>query len=398
MAALGLTAFVLGTAELLVVGVLDLVGRDFAVSVASSGRLVTAYALGVSIGGPLLAGATIRAPRKALLATALCLYAAFSLVAVMAQSFDLLLATRAATGAVHGLVIGVAFVVAADLVGPDKQGRALSAVTGGLTVSMVVGVPLGTLIGNAIEWRAAFAAVVILGFAACLAVVIAIPDLPSRRASKLGEQARTALAPRVVLTLAVTLFVMGGQFTAFTYLVPFLREVTGVASGAVSLFLLLFGAAAVAGTLMGGRGSDRGAARVLVVGNTLLLLPLGALYLSAHSALAVAAVVVAWGLVGFAIVPALQLRVITLAGPGADLAATLGASAANVGIACGALLGGLVASGSVRAVPLAALAVCGAVLPLTVLSARRGLASDGLGATPATADATAAAGGDGGLW
>ena len=369
--ALGLGAFVVGTAELLVVGVLGLVARDLRISVSTAGGLVTAYALGISLGGPLLTAATIRLGRRTVVWLALAAYVAGNVVALAAASFGLLLVARILTGSVHGLFIGVAFAVAAGLVPAERQGQAMSVVMGGVTVAIVVGVPLGTAIGHALGWRSAFAVVVALGLVALAAALLLVPPVPARGAGDFRDQARAALAPRVLVVLAVGLLLMGGQFTAFTYLAPYLEHVAGVSAGAVSAFLLVYGVAAAAGTFIGGKAADRGAAVTLIAANVLLMLALALLYLLGSSPVLAAVLLAAWGFVGFGLVSALQLRVVTLAGAGGDLAATLGASAVNLGIAAGSLVGGAVLAGDgVHAVVLAGLVICTVALPATWASRR----------------------------
>ncbi|MGA5557378.1 MFS transporter [Streptomyces lavendulocolor] len=366
LAALGLGAFVIGTAELVVVGVLGLVAGDLDVSVGTAGLLVTAYALGISLGGPVVTAATIGMPRRTLLWLALAVFVVGNLVAVFASAFGLLLAARAVTGAIHGLFIGVASTVAAGLVPAERRGQAVSMVFGGIAVSTVIGVPLGTLVGQSIGWRAAFTGIVVLGALALVAVLALVPTVTGSGGGGLRAQARHAFAPRVLAMLGIGLLLLGGQFTAFTYLAPYLEDVTGISGGGVSAFLLIFGLASAAGTFAGGRFADRNADLTLLVGNTVLVLALGALHLTGSHPVLAGVALAAWGLVGFGIVPSLQLRIISLAGPGGDLAATLGASAVNAGIAAGAAVGGwAVAAYGVDRAPLVALTVCALALPAT---------------------------------
>jgi DHA1 family inner membrane transport protein len=182
-----------------------------------------------------------------------------------------------------------------------------------------------------------------------------------------ASQARSAFAPRVLAMLGVGFLLMGGQFTAFTYLTPFLPRVTGISGTLISAFVLAFGLASAVGTFAGGRFADRSASGTLAIANAWLILSLALLYVAGRiPALAIVALI-AWGLPGFGLIPSLQLRVISLAGPGGDLAATLGASAVNAGIAVGAVVGGLVVSGhGVRSVAVAAMIVCAIVLPATI--------------------------------
>jgi DHA1 family inner membrane transport protein len=366
LGALALGAFAVGSAELVIVGILNLLAKGTGVPVSTAGQLVTAYALGIAVGAPVLTALTARLGRRFVLCLSLVAFVVGNVVAALATSFGMLLLARVLTGSIHGLFIGVACVIAGGLVAPERRGQAISMVFGGIAVSTVVGVPVGTLIGQTLGWHAAFAAIVILGVVALGASLLLVPQVAGRGGGGMGAQARAAFAPRVLAMLAVGFVLLGAQFTAFTYLTPFLDSVTGISGGLVSVFLLSFGIAAAAGTLLGGRAADHSASTSLLIANTLLVGALGTLYLVGATPVLVALALAAWGLVGFGLVPSLQLRVIDLAGSGGDLAATLGASAVNGGIAAGSLLGGAVlASRGARDTVLAAAILCAIALPAT---------------------------------
>jgi DHA1 family inner membrane transport protein len=371
LVALALGAFVIGTAEVVIVGVLNLVAAGLKVPVGTAGLLVTAYALGAAVGGPVVTAVTIQIRRQLLLALALVVFVLGNLIAVFATSFGLLLAARVITGAIHGLFIGVACAVAAALVPAERRGQAVSMVFGGIAVSTVLGAPLGTLIGQQLGRQAAFAGVVILGVVALAATVVFVPAVEGSGSGGLASQARHAFAPRVLAMLGVGLLLLGGQFTVFTYLAPFFQQVTGISGSWVSAFMLIFGVASAVGTFAGGKFADANASATLLTGSGILVLALGGLYLIGANAVLVGVALAAWGLVGFGIVPSFQLRVISLAGPGADLAATLGNSAVNIGIAAGAAVGGATVSATgVGNVPLIAAIVCLIAVPATWASRR----------------------------
>jgi DHA1 family inner membrane transport protein len=338
LAALFAAAFVMGSAELLVVGVIDLIAADLAVPVSTAGAAVTAYALGIAVGGPILTALTIRSGRRPVLAWALAGYVVATAAPLVTSSAALFLTTRFAAGALHGLFIGVAFAVAGALVPPERTGRAIGIVLGGISVSTALGVPLGTLVGQAMGWRAGFAGVALLGLGALLALLRVVPAVAVSGGGRASVQARHAFAPRVLAVLGTGL--LGGQYAVLTYITPFLQERTGVSSAAVSAFLLAHGVATAVGVFAGGWAADRSATRALVLGNAALVVALGLLHLVAAIPVLVAIVLVVWGVVGMGLVPSLQYRVLELAGPGRDLAATLPASALNAGIALGALAGG----------------------------------------------------------
>ncbi|MFF9815286.1 MFS transporter [Streptomyces sp. NPDC014006] len=371
LAALFLATFVMGSAELVVVGLLKLVAGDLAVSVDTAGTLVTAYALGICVGGPLLTALTIRVRRRTLVWASLAGYVAGNLLAALAPGFGTLFAARAVTGALQGLFLGTAFTVAAALVPPERTGRAISVVFGGIAVSTALGVPLGTLAAQHLGWRAAFTAIVVLGTVALLAAAVCVPPVDGSGTGGLWAQSRHALAPRVLAVLGVGFLLLGGQFAAFTYITPFLEDVTGVSGTWLTVFLFAYGAATAAGTFVGGWAADRDAARTLVAANLALVVALAVLHVAGASRVLVALALVLWGVVGFGLVPSLQYRVGLLAGPGRDLAATLPASAVNAGIAVGAVAGGAAVShGGATDAVLTGLLVCAAALPATWASGR----------------------------
>lgn len=370
LGALALSAFVIGTAELVVVGILNLVAADMGVSISSAGWIVTTYALGISLGGPVVSAVTTRFGRRSLLLVALAAYVGGNLLVALATSFGLVLLARVLTGSIHGLFIGVASVVAANLVPAERRGQAISTVFGGIAAATVFGVPIGTLVGQTFGWRAAFFGIVAVGALALVATLAVVPDVGGHGGG-LGEQARAAFAPRVLLTLAVGLLLLGGQFTAFTYLAVYLEQVTGVSGGLVSAYLLIYGVASAVGIGIGGRLADLGPGATMLGCNVLLVLTLGALFLFGGSPVLAAVLLAVWGAVGFGLVPSFQLRTISLAGSGGDLAAALGASAVNAGIAAGAVIGGwaLDAFGPAGIV-LAAVVICTVALPVNWVAGR----------------------------
>lgn len=380
LAVLFLGAFVVGSAELVIVGILTLVADDLAVSVGTAGLLVTAYALGIAVGGPVLTAATMRLSRRPLLLWTMALYVVATAFAAAATGFWLLVAARVVTGSLHGLFMGAALALAVGLVPPERMGRAVATVFGGIALSTAMGVPIGTVIGQGLGWPATFVAIGIMAVVALAAAVVVLPDVPNAGRTGLREQARHALAPRVLAVLPVGFLLMGGQFAALTYLTPYLEEITGISSGLIGVFLVAYGVANAVGNFAGGRAADRSVTTTLVVVNIVLIAVLGVLVATGARPVLAAVVLAVWGLVGFAFIPAFQYRVVSLAGPGRDLASMLPPSAVTGGIAAGAFVGGRAvdANGPVGAV-VAGLVICSLVLPLTWATGRLALpvADDG---------------------
>ncbi|WP_117212256.1 MFS transporter [Allorhizocola rhizosphaerae] len=339
LATLFLGMFVLGSAELLVVGVLNVIATDLRVSIPTAGALVTAYALGLAIGGPLLTALTIKLNKRTVLIGALVLFIVGNLALVATASYGLFLVARTVTGAIQGLFIATAFAAGTSLVPPERIGRAISVIISGVTVSAAVGVPLGTLAGQALGWRGAFGAVVALAVVTLGATVALIPSVAST--GSIGGQAKYAFAPRVLAVLVLHVLIFAAVYSMLTYIGPFLQQITGISGALISVFLLAFGVATAVGSFGGGRFADRNAARTLVVGTIGATLSLLALYFVGTVAFLVALVLLALGLFSMGMAPSLQYRVVTLAGPGGALAGSLPASAVNVGIAFGAFAGGV---------------------------------------------------------
>jgi MFS transporter, DHA1 family, inner membrane transport protein len=365
LAVLGCSAFVLGTAEFLVIGLLDLVALDLDVTVGAAGHLVVAYALGIAVGGPLATVLTSRLDRRSALLAAVVAFVTMNIVLLLTGHFGLMLAARFGPGAMHGLFVAAASVAAARLAPPSRQGQAMAFVFGGVAVATVIGVPLGSWVGRAWGWRAGFLGIVVLGLACIPAILLLVPRVAPGSRRGVRVQARAALARPVLAILLVAALVMGGQFSALTYIAPYLKDVSGVTDASIPFFLLGYGIASAVGMFAGGRFADWSANRTLITSNVLLLAILAGLLAFGASAPAMAVLMVAWGFVGFSMVPSVQVLVVGLAGEGGDLAASLGASAINVGIAVGSLLGGwaITASGPMAAV-VASAGLCAAALPI----------------------------------
>ncbi|ONI84649.1 hypothetical protein ALI22I_29360 [Saccharothrix sp. ALI-22-I] len=389
LATLFLGTFVLGSAELLVVGVLNLIANDLQVSIPAAGYLVTAYALGLTIGGPILTALTIKLNKRTILLGALVLYILGNLIPVFSASYGLFIVARAFTGSIQGLFVGVAIVAGISIVPPERMGRAISVVIAGFAVSAALGVPLGTLVGQALGWRGSFVAVVALGVIALVATLALVPSVPSMGGGA-GNQAKYAFAPRVLAVLFLVFLVMAAQYSALTYIVPFLENVTGVSGSMLSVFLLAYGVATAVGTLGGGRFADKNAGRTLIVASIGVVIALGALYLIGAWAILVIVALLVWGVFGFGMVPSFQYRVVSLAGPGGALASSLPASAVNAGIAFGSIAGG-VAIGSFSASSAVLTGVIIAVIAVPVAWATSFIKPPVIDEAPAEAPVTAAA-------
>jgi MFS transporter, DHA1 family, inner membrane transport protein len=375
--ALALAAFAIGTTEFVIMGILPEVARDLGVSIPSAGLLVSGYALGVAVGAPLLAMLTARWPRKAMLIALMALFIAGNMVSALAPGYGVLMAGRVVASFAHGSFFGIGAVVAAGLVPANRRAAAIALMFTGLTLANVLGVPLGTLIGQQFGWRSTFWAVAAFGVLALVAVAALVPQTSSAGSHNRGEW-RVLRRPQVLLALALTVFGFGGIFTAFTYITPMLEELAGFSPQAVTGILFIFGLGLTLGNTLGGRLADWKPMTSML--GILAALALVEASLSVTIALPMAAVltIFVWGVAAFATVPGLQMRVVDQAREAPTLASTLNIAAFNLGNAGGAWLGGMLidAGWSLRFVPIGASIV--AVLALavalfaTVLDRRQG--------------------------
>ncbi|MDQ0894947.1 MFS transporter [Agromyces ramosus] len=334
-------AFVMGCAEMLVVGMIDLIAEDLTVSVPAAGALLTANALGLAIGGPLLTFLTTRLDRRRVLLTTIVVFVVATLLPAFGADYSAFLAARVFTGAVQGLFIAAAMVTATSISPPERAGRAMAVVITGFASSSALGMPLGTLLGQAVGWRGSFTAVVAVAVVLLVVAVRVLPSVPTPSESHAVGQARFAFAPRVIAVLVLAALIFVAILSAVTYLVPFLAAVTDVSGTAVGAYLMAYGVATTIGSFAGGRFADANASRALVIGAAGVTVSLVVLFAFGGNPLVVAIAVVGIGLFGMATGPSLQHRVVSLSGPGAPLASSLPASAVNAGIAGGAFAGGV---------------------------------------------------------
>ncbi|WP_280233978.1 MFS transporter [Nocardia cyriacigeorgica] len=342
--ALTLGAFAIGTTEFVIVGLLPDIAADYAVSIPTAGLLVTGYALGVVAGAPVMTGLGTRVSRKRMLLGSLLLLIAGNLLSAVAPSFALMLTGRIVASLAHGAFFGIGAVVAGSLVAAERKAGAIAIMFTGLTAATVVGVPLGTLLGQQFGWRLTFALVAVIGVIGAVGVAALIPEQPAPREARLRSEFSALANPQVLLAMAMTVLGFGGVFAAITYLAPMMTEVTGYADSSVTWLLVLFGLGMFAGNLIGGRYADRHLMPMLYIALGLLAAVLAVFTLTAHSKPLAAVTVVLIGALGFATVPPLQKRVLDQAAGAPTLASAINIGAFNLGNALAAWLGGLAIS------------------------------------------------------
>ncbi|MBB6174544.1 DHA1 family inner membrane transport protein [Nocardiopsis mwathae] len=364
---LALAAFVMGTAEFVITGLLPEVAAGLGVSIPAAGALISGYALAIVVGGPAVVLAGSRVPRKALLTGAVALFALGNLICALAPVYGMLMAGRVLAALGQAAFLGVGAVVAANLVPPQRRAQAIAVVFTGITVANVIGSPLGTLVGQHLGWRTTFWLIAAAAVVALAGIAAAVPRQPAPEATSVRGELALFTRGRVWFAVAVGMLAMGAVFAAFSYIAPLLTEVSGLPSTAITPVLVLFGLGMVAGNLLGGRFADRDRLRTLLVAMGMLVVALAALALLAPYPLPAAVALAAVGAAGFAAVPAVLSELIGQARGRSPLSAAVGGSATNLGMALGAALGGLTISAGLGYTAPAWLGAGAALLGLAVV-------------------------------
>ncbi|QIY70677.1 MFS transporter [Streptomyces sp. RLB1-33] len=340
--ALAVGAFGIGTTEFVMMGLLPDVADDLHISIPSAGHLVSAYALGVVIGAPLLAAATARMSRRKVLIALMGLFVAGNALSAFAPDYHWLLAARFVSGLPHGAFFGVGAVVATNLVAPERKARSVSLMFLGLTVANIAGVPVATFIGQHFGWRATFLGVSAIGLAAIASLAFLIPrdHTHAPTGGLRGELAALRSLP-VWLALGTTVAGFGALFSAYSYITPMLTDSAGYADSSVTLLLALFGVGATVGNLVGGRLADHSLRGTLFGGlvSLVTVLALFPVLMSAQWSAAVAVTLL--GTAAFITGSPLQLMVMEKASAAPSLASSANQAAFNLANAGGAWIGGI---------------------------------------------------------
>ncbi|MEV5544978.1 MFS transporter [Streptomyces sp. NPDC052309] len=340
--ALAVGAFGIGTTEFVMMGLLPDVADDLTISIPTAGHLVSAYALGVVIGAPLLAAATARMPRRTVLIGLMALFVVGNALSALAPDHHWLLAARLLSGLPHGAFFGVGAVVATGMVAPERKARSVSLMFLGLTVANIAGVPVATAMGQHLGWRATFLGVSVIGVAAIAALALLVPrdHAPAHATGLRGELAALRSLP-VWLALGTTVAGFGALFAAYSYITPMLTDAAGYADSSVTLLLALFGVGATIGNLLGGRLADHSLRGTLFGGLVSLVLVLALFPLLMRTEAGAAVAVALLGTAAFVTGSPLQLMVMEKASTAPSLASSANQAAFNLANAGGAWIGGL---------------------------------------------------------
>ncbi|MBT2455120.1 Cmx/CmrA family chloramphenicol efflux MFS transporter [Streptomyces sp. ISL-86] len=363
---LGLSVFALGTSEFMLSGLLPPIAEDMDVTIPQAGLLISAFAIGMVIGAPLLAVATLRLPRRTTLVSLISLFGLGQVAGALAPSYELLFASRVVSALACAGFWAVGAAVAIAMVPVDARARAMAVMIGGLSIANVLGVPAGAFLGEHLGWRSAFwsvGAASAVALAGILALIPKIP-LPAEKPS-LGRELRIYRDRQVWLSIGVTALGAGGVFCAFSYLSPLLTDVAGLDSGWVPWILGLFGVGALVGTTIGGRVADAHLFGVMLWGITASTVFLTALALLASVQVAAVGLSFLIGVSAFFTAPALNARMFNVAGAAPTLAGATTTAAFNLGNTGGPWLGGTVIDAGYG---FSATAWAGAAMTLTAIA------------------------------
>lgn len=364
MVALALGGFAIGTTEFVSMGLLPLIAQDFLISEDQAGHIISAYALGVVVGAPLITSLTGRIPRRRLLLILMAAFTLGHLLSIVADNYLLLLASRFLAGLPHGAYFSVAGLSAASMAPPGQRGRAIAFVGMGLSVATVAGVPAAQALGQNFGWAGAYVFVAVTGSLTVLALWFLMPHMtkmaPTSVLTELGALTRS----QVWLTLAIGTVGFGGMFAVYTYISWTMTERAGIDIGWMWLVLMAYGVGSVLGNWFGGRLADRNLETGILFALVMIALVLTSFYFTSVNAWAGTLNFALIGFFGSALIPSLQIRLMDVAGDAQTLAAALNHSALNLANASGAALGGaVIAAGLGYSAP----ALAGAGLAVTAI-------------------------------
>ncbi|MEX5650885.1 MFS transporter [Staphylococcus cohnii species complex 1658] len=355
---LAIGAFAIGMTEFVIMGLLPNIARDFDVSVSQAGQLITGYALGVAIGGPIIVMLTIKWNRKYLLLALMAIFIVGNIAASFSPNYGFMMTSRIITSLAHGSFFGIGSILAASMVKPEKRASAMALMFMGLSMSNILGVPFGTLIGQNFGWPMTFIIISVIGALALIGIIIFVPMKKETVKSSVLNELKILKEKRLWLTLAVTLFGFSSVFAYFTYISTVLIDVSHVQENLISYLLIIFGIGVTLGNVVGGNLADWNLNKALKIIFSVFILYFILLYFVQMNGLLMVAGIFFFGLIGFSMSPSLQYKSTLISQDAPTLASTLNQSAFNLGNALGAFIGGVV----VTNLPVASLSLIAPIL------------------------------------
>ncbi|WP_215402706.1 MFS transporter [Vibrio gigantis] len=356
---LTLAAFAIGTAEFVIAGILPQIATSLSITEGQAGYLISAYALAIVIGGPILTIYLARFNKKMVLIGLMALFIIGNVLSALAPSYPLLLASRVIAGLVQGPFYGIGAVVATNLVSEKMAGRAVGQMFAGLTLANVLGVPAGTWVSLQFGWHTTFFTVAALGTIAMISILTSIKSTGHSEAKDIKTQLLAFKNPMLLISLAITAFAWSGFMTLYGYLAPIAMHITGYSQESVTWILVVVGVGLIIGNTLGGRSSDKNLGKASMFWAVAMIASLVVVGLVIDNKILFVAAAFIFGIASFANVPAMQLRVMNHGGEGQELAATANISAFNLANAFGGFLGGMVLDSQLGAgmIPFAAVVV-----------------------------------------
>lgn len=340
---LAIASFVVGTVELVIAGIIDMIAQDLNVTVGTAGQLITVYSLVFAFGSPILITLTSKVERRKLLTVAMLFFFVGNMISIVSPNFTILLLSRIILAASCSIVVVLSIVMASSIVAPELRGRAIGIIFMGISASLVLGVPLGTFIGEIWGWRSTFALVGGLTLIVAWAVKRYLPQVAPRPGVPLREQLRTLKDSKILSAHFISILQMTGQFTIYAYITPFLHESMGLSTNMIGLVLFVYGLAGIAGGWIGGWSSDKlGNGKTIIVTLLLHALAIFSLPYSTSSIYLLLIVVVVWCAFNMAPSPAIQSYLIQTASESSDIQLSFNTSSLHIGVAAGSIVGGLI--------------------------------------------------------
>ncbi|MED4783858.1 MFS transporter [Brevibacillus choshinensis] len=343
---LALISFLVGTSEYMIAGILDKISASLAISVVAAGQLITVFSLVYALGTPVLIALSARWERRRLLLFALGLFVLANVLAYALPGYGLFIAARILMALGAGVVVVTALTVAAKIAPPGKQASAIATVVMGFTASLIVGVPVGRMIAAAYDWKVVFGGIGALGLVAMLVISLTIPQTEGDVPIPLRQQVALLKRPKIVLSLLVSFFWLGGYSLAYTYIAPYLLTVARMNESTLNSALLAFGIASLVGSKLGGYSTDRwGVYRTLMSGTALHIVTLFLLSLAVHSTVFVFPLLILWSFAAWSSGPTQQYHLVTMAPESSGIMLSLNSSVMQLSMAAGAGIGGIVVNG-----------------------------------------------------
>ncbi|MGM1021492.1 MAG: MFS transporter [Bacillota bacterium] len=340
---LAIVSFLVGTSEYIISGILDQIATTMGITVSAAGQLITVFSLAYAIGTPILMAVTAKWDRRKLLLSSLGLFAVANVLSYVLPGFGMFIAARILMALGAGMVVVTALSIAAKIAPAGKQASSIATVTMGFTASLIIGVPLGRMISSAYGWKTVFLGIALTGIIALIVIAMTIPRLKGDQPVPLLQQFALLKKPEVALGLGITFFWLGGYSLAYTYISPYLLNVSGVGEDMLSSVLLAFGIASLIGSKIGGYSADKKGIPFTLLGGmvlhgiSLLLLPF-----AAHSLIAVFALLILWSFAAWTTGPTQQYNLVTLVPESSGVMLSLNQSTMQLAMAAGAGIGGVV--------------------------------------------------------